>query len=72
MNSKGCAERLAVNWLDAARYADTNGYSIDDHRDMWIWRDWVVSAFLENKPYDQFALEQIAGDLIPKSSTQHF
>ena len=70
INSKAFAERLAVNWLDAARYADTNGYSIDDHRDMWIWRDWVVSAFLENKPYDQFALEQIAGDLIPKSSTQ--
>ena len=70
INSKGFAERLAVNWLDAARYADTNGYSIDDHRDMWIWRDWVISSFMENKPYDQFTLEQIAGDLIPKSTTQ--
>ena len=70
INSKAFAERLAVNWLDAARYADTNGYSIDDHRDMWIWRDWVISSFMENKPYDQFTLEQIAGDLIPKSTTQ--
>ena len=70
INSKAFAERLTVNWLDAARYADTNGYSIDDHRDMWIWRDWVISSFRENKPYDQFTLEQIAGDLIPKSTTQ--
>ena len=70
INSKGFAERLTVNWLDAARYADTNGYSIDDHRDMWIWRDWVISSFMENKPYDQFTIEQIAGDLIPKSTTQ--
>ena len=70
INSKAFAERLTVNWLDAARYADTNGYSIDDHRDMWIWRDWVISSFMENKPYDQFTLEQIAGDLIPKSTTQ--
>ena len=71
LSSKAFAERLAVNWLDAARYADTNGYSIDDHRDMWVWRDWVISSFLENKPFDQFALEQIAGDLIPNNTNQH-
>ena len=70
LSSKAFAERLAVNWLDAARYADTNGYSIDDHRDMWVWRDWVISSFLENKPFDQFTLEQIAGDLIPSNTNQ--
>jgi len=70
LSSQAFAERLAVNWLDAARYADTNGYSIDDHRDMWVWRDWVISSFLENKPFDQFTLEQIAGDLIPNNTNQ--
>jgi hypothetical protein len=58
--SPATAERLAVDWLDGARYADTNGYSIDDHRDMWIWRDWVLHAFLTNKRFDEFAVEQIA------------
>ncbi|MDP6505999.1 MAG: DUF1549 domain-containing protein, partial [Planctomycetota bacterium] len=65
-----CAERLALDWLDAARYADTNGYSIDDHRDMWAWRDWVIHAFLKNKPYDQFIIEQLAGDLIEGATEQ--
>ena len=59
------AERMALPWLDGARYSDTHGYSIDDHRDMWAWRDWVIDAFRKNQPYDQFVLEQIAGDLIP-------
>lgn len=63
--SAQCAERLALDWLDTARYADTNGYSIDDHRDMWGWRDWVIHAFMQNKPYDDFILEQLAGDLVP-------
>ncbi|MEC7861744.1 MAG: DUF1549 domain-containing protein, partial [Verrucomicrobiota bacterium] len=70
LSSRAAAERLTVNWMDGARYADTNGYSIDDHRDMWIWRDWVIHAFLENMPFDQFTLEQIAGDLIPKATEQ--
>ena len=61
-------ERMAVPWLDAARYADTNGFSIDDHRDMWLWREWVIDAFNQNMPYDQFVIEQIAGDLIPNST----
>jgi len=58
-------ERLAIPWLDAARYADTNGFSIDDHRDMWLWREWVINAFNRNMPYDQFLTEQLAGDLLP-------
>jgi hypothetical protein len=58
-------ERMALEWLDAARYADTNGFSIDGGRHMWLWRDWVINAFNENLPYDQFLLEQLAGDLLP-------
>ena len=61
-------ERMALVWLDAARYADTNGYSIDGGRDMWIWRDWVINAFNTNMPYDQFLREQLAGDLLPNRS----
>lgn len=68
--SPAAAERLAVDWLDGARYADTNGYSIDDHRDMWIWRDWVIHAFLTNKRFDEFTVEQIAGDLLPGATEQ--
>ena len=66
--SKHFGERMAVPWLDAARYADTNGFSIDDHRDMWLWREWVINAFNENMPYDQFVIEQLAGDLLPNAS----
>ena len=62
------AERLALDWLDVARYSDTNGYSIDDHREMWGWRDWVIHAFMENKPYNEFITEQLAGDLIPNAT----
>jgi len=58
-------ERMALDWLDAARYADTNGYSIDGGRHMWLWRDWVIDAFNRNMPYDQFLREQLAGDLLP-------
>ena len=70
LNSDQYAERMALDWLDTARYADTNGYSIDDHRDMWAWRDWVIHAYATNKPYDQFILEQVAGDLIPDATVQ--
>ena len=62
------AERLALHWLDLARYADTHGYHIDSHRDMWHWRDWVIDAFARNLPYDQFTVEQIAGDLLPNAT----
>ena len=58
-------ERMAVQWLDLARYADTHGYHIDSHRDMWRWREWVIEAFNRNLPYDQFLIEQLAGDLLP-------
>lgn len=61
-------ERMALTWLDAARYADTNGFSIDDHRDMWLWREWVIDAYNKNMPYDQFVTEQLAGDLLPEAT----
>ena len=59
------AERMTVRWLDAARYADTNGYQSDGVRDMYRWRDWVINAFQRNMPFDQFTIEQLAGDLLP-------
>ncbi|WZO99914.1 PSD1 and planctomycete cytochrome C domain-containing protein [Isosphaeraceae bacterium EP7] len=58
-------ERMAQSWLDLARYADTNGYHIDNHRDIWLYRDWVIDAFNKNKPFDVFTVEQMAGDLLP-------
>jgi hypothetical protein len=58
-------ERLALDWLDAARYADTNGYYTDAERQAWPWRDWVIQAFNANMPFDQFTIEQLAGDLLP-------
>jgi hypothetical protein len=63
------AERMAIRWLEAARYSDTNGYSNDGPRDMWRWRDWVIDAFRSNMPFDRFTIEQIAGDLLPNAST---
>ncbi len=63
-------ENFAVSWLDASRYADTNGYSIDGGRDQWIWRDWVINSFNSNQPYDQFLTDQIAGDLLPDATEQ--
>lgn len=65
LGSPRYGERMAFRWLDAARYADTNGYQIDGDRYMWRWRDWVIDAFNSNKPYDQFIIEQLAGDLLP-------
>jgi len=61
-------ERMAVDWLDAARYADTHGYQVDPEKEMWPWRDWVIAAFNRNVPYDRFTVEQIAGDLLPDAT----
>ena len=61
-------EWLATSWLDAARYADTIGIHTDNGRQMWLWRDWVMRAFRDNMPYDQFAVEQLAGDLLPDAT----
>jgi hypothetical protein len=68
--SRRHAERMAVRWLDAARYADTSGYQSDGPRDMWRWRDWVLEAFLRNKPFDEFTIEQLAGDLLPRPTME--
>jgi len=68
LNSNRHAERMAMHWLDAARYADTNGYNNDEMRTLWPWRDWVIQAFNKNMPYDQFLTAQIAGDLIPNAT----
>jgi hypothetical protein len=65
LGSPRYGEHMAKYWLDAARYADSHGYHIDSERSMWKWRDWVVEAFNQNKPYDQFTIEQLAGDLLP-------
>jgi hypothetical protein len=61
-------EHQAVRWLDIARYADTNGYEKDRPRTMWPYRDWVINAFNENMPFDQFIIEQLAGDLLPSAT----
>ena len=66
LSSPRFGERMAFRWLDAARYADTNGYQNDRPRDMWRWRDWVIEAFNANMPFDQFTVEQLAGDLLPE------
>jgi mono/diheme cytochrome c family protein len=65
MDSKHYGERLGQNWLDLARYADTSGYHFDGVRFMWLWRDWVIDAFNADKPFNEFTVEQLAGDLLP-------
>lgn len=64
------AERMAQWWLDLARYADTNGYEKDERRTMWRWRDWVIDAFDRDLPFDQFTIEQLAGDLLPDATLE--
>jgi hypothetical protein len=68
MASPHFGERLALVWLDAARYGDTNGYHHDNIRTAWPWRQWVIEAFNSNMPYDQFVIEQLAGDLLPNAT----
>lgn len=68
LKSPRYGERMAWDWLDSARYSDTNGFQGDPERTMWPWRDWVVRTFNANMPYDQFTVEQLAGDLLPEAS----
>ncbi|MFM2003548.1 MAG: hypothetical protein RI963_2974 [Planctomycetota bacterium] len=68
LQSPAYGERMAWDWLDAARYADSNGYQGDGERTMWPWRDWVVGAFNRNVPFNDFTLWQVAGDLIPDAT----
>src|SRR6266853_678424 len=68
LRSPRYGERMAMQWLDLARYADTHGYHIDSHRDMWPWRNWVIDAFNRNMPFDRFTIEQLAGDLLPDAT----
>ncbi len=63
-------ERMALDWLDVARYADTHGFNNDSERSMWRWRDWVLDAFNRNLPYDRFIVEQLAGDLLPQPTLE--
>ena len=68
--SPAFGERMAVDWLDIARYADSHGYQDDGYRFVWPWRDWVVKAFNENMPYNQFIEWQLAGDLLPEATQE--
>jgi mono/diheme cytochrome c family protein len=68
LKSPRYGEHMARFWLDAARYGDTHGLHLDNYREMWPYRDWVIKAFNDNKPYDQFLTEQLAGDLLPDAT----
>ncbi|MEC7124694.1 MAG: DUF1553 domain-containing protein, partial [Bacteroidota bacterium] len=70
MNTDAYAERLALDWLDLSRYADSHGLHADGIRTMWPWRDWVLKSFKENMPYDQFVTWQLAGDLLPEATQE--
>jgi len=68
LQSPHYGEHMARFWLDAARYGDTNGLHLDNYREIWPYRDWVIGAFNDNLPYDQFTIQQLAGDLLPNPS----
>ncbi len=68
--SERFGEKWARDWLDAARFSDTNGYEKDMPRQQWIWRDWVINALNRDLPYDQFVIEQVAGDLLPDATQE--
>ena len=69
LGSPRYGERMAAQWLDFARYADSNGFQEDSSRQMFGWRDWVIGAFNRNMPFDQFTIEQLAGDILPNAAT---
>ncbi|WP_158860337.1 PSD1 and planctomycete cytochrome C domain-containing protein [Lunatibacter salilacus] len=68
--SNAYGEKMAVHWMDVARYADSHGYQDDNFRSQWPWRDWVIHAFNKNLPYDQFITWQLAGDLLPEPTKE--
>ena len=68
LKSPHYGERMAMQWLDLARYSDTHGYHIDSLREMWPWRDWVINAYNRNMPFNEFTIEQLAGDLLPNAT----
>jgi hypothetical protein len=70
LESPHFGERMTMWWLDNARYSDTDGYQADATRSNWPWRDWVIDSFNQNKPFDQFSLEQFAGDLLPDATPE--
>lgn len=70
LQSEHYGEHMARYWLDAARYGDTHGLHLDNYREVWPYRDWVVAAFNKNMPFDQFAIEQLAGDLLPDATLE--
>lgn len=70
LDSRHYGERMALPWLDAARYADSNGFQQDGDTWQWIWRDWVVQALNQDLPFDQFTIWQLAGDLLPNATTE--
>jgi hypothetical protein len=70
LQSPHYGERMAMQWLDLARYADTHGFHIDSLREMWPWRDWVINAFNRNMRFDEFTIEQLAGDLLPNATLE--
>lgn len=72
LTSPHYGEKWAGMWMDLARYSDTKGYERDDSRNIWRYRDWLIKAFNDNKPYDQFLVEQIAGDLLPNPTDAQY
>ncbi|HEV3024562.1 MAG TPA: PSD1 and planctomycete cytochrome C domain-containing protein, partial [Pirellulales bacterium] len=70
LDSPHFGERMAQYWLDVVRYGDTGGYHSDNHRDIWLFRDYVIAAFNANKPFDRFVIEQLAGDLQPQATRE--
>lgn len=71
MASPRYGEKMANLWLDLARFGDTSGYEFDSTRQMWLWRDWVIHAYNRNLPFDEFTIQQLAGDLLPNATTEN-